>query len=274
MQRPSALYEFDAMGTRWLCELFDVTEFPGDLTLLINQTVKEFIDTYSRFDPNSNLSKLNHSGAIRNPSKEFVAMMKFVHEMFIATDGVFNISVGGTLHGMGYGSRDSSNRVNLGFWDDARVSEQEIAIPSGVTIDFGGFGKGWLIDVLGRLFRANGYDQFIINGGGDMLVSSDEPVSIALENPDDLDRAIGTIQMTHGALGVSAATKRRWRSEGEIKHHIIDPFLDDSAVSDVKAAYVKADSALIADTIATVLFIRPELAEKLHSRYSFSSMTR
>lgn len=267
-RKDRGVHEFEAMGTHWWCELLDTTIFPDDLRNKINQMVEQFIATYSRFDEHSLLSRLNQTGSVTHPPAEFVSTMKFAREMFEASDGTFNISVGGKLHDLGYGSRTHRNRVNSALWDDTVVSDTCIRIPKNTTIDFGGFGKGWLIDKIAALLRANGYESFIINGGGDILVSSRKPIELALEHPTDRTRAIGSVKITHGSLAASSNVKRAWKTaDGTTKHHIIDPATNDSAVGIVTATFVQANSTLVADAIATILLINPRLVSKLRQRY-------
>lgn len=60
-----------------------------------------------------------------------------------------------------------------------------------MSIDLGGLGKGWLIDKLSDLLRNEGYKEFLINGGGDMYVSSTEKQECYIEHPRDTELVIG-----------------------------------------------------------------------------------
>jgi thiamine biosynthesis lipoprotein len=152
------------------------------------------------------------------------------------------------------------------------MNQDEIRIPDDAELDFGGFGKGWLIDDLGRLLRDEGYDQFVINGGGDILVSSPSPIEFALEHPTDSTKKIGTTRISQGALAVSSSVKRAWKQGDKSYHHIIDPRLGGSSDSVIISTYVKADSALIADTMATLLLIAPEQDETLRQQFSLETI--
>lgn len=66
---------------------------------------------------------------------------------------------------------------------------------------------------------------------------------------------------------MSSAYKRAWEHEGKTYHHLIDPATAQPSESTVASSYVRADSALVADAMASILLLRPELEEKLSSRY-------
>jgi len=261
------MYEFDALGTHWWCERLDGGSFSDELQRAIDEEVARFVRDYSRFDESSLLSQLNRDTALKNPPAEMVEMMRYARDMLERTKGVFNISVGGALNALGYGSIVNGAPVRRSFWDGVILSEHAIVIPGDTSIDFGGFGKGWLIDSLGKICAAHGLGEYSINGGGDLFVNSDTPVEFALQHPVELDKKIGSTKITRGALAASSTIKRRWNKDDDEKHHIIDPETGDSSDSDVVASFVRADTALLADTLATVVIIDPAQKEALEAAF-------
>jgi thiamine biosynthesis lipoprotein len=199
-------------------------------------------------------------------------MLTFARDISLATDNVFNISVASSLGQLGYGTAAPSSRVDDKLWDHVTFDEHLITLPPDVEIDLGGFGKGWIIDSLGELLHSLGHSQFIINGGGDILVSSDEPIELALEHPLDPTKQIGSTRITHGALAVSSTKKRVWKQGDAQYHHIIDPQTGLPSTSPIATTYVRADTALIADTLATVLLIDPSQNEKLTQAYNLKTI--
>lgn len=259
---------FTGLGTRWWIELLDRQTFPEDLANKLINKVKLFDQLYSRFKTDSLIGKLNDEKTIKFPPAELLQMFSFAHKMNRATAGVFDISVGGTLQRLGYGDTSSGSSNLPTFFRDTIYNQARISIPQNAAVDLGGFGKGWLLDVLAVYLEKSGYSQYLINGGGDIVLSSDKPVDLGLEHPYDNQKVISTTQLKRGSLAVSSTVKRRWDKQGKTSHHIIDPSLDDSADTEVISTYVKAETALIADVLATVLLIRPDLKEKLCQRFA------
>lgn len=268
----NAHFETEGIGTHWWFELLDTMTFPPSLIRQITATIEEFNADYTRFRDDSYVGRLNVDKKLSNPPAELIDMMDFAKKMYAVSGGAFNISIGGALHAVGYGSRERAGTIHEKFWDETKYNRDEIIIPGDATIDLGGLGKGWLIDKLAEVFRAAGFEQFIINGGGDIYVSSDEPIELGLEHPHGHTKMIGMTRMTRGALGVSSNVKRIWEYEGKTHHHIIDPVTGTSASSDVVSTYVRADTALIADTMATILLLRPQLDGSLSKKFDLKTI--
>lgn len=263
--------EFDALGTHWWIEtLGDL--FSDKLQQKIRSHVAKFEQTYTRFSDTSLLGLLNLRGRLAQPPADMVAMLEYARDMWQASDGVFNISVGGTLQKLGYGRVHGRGDVSAHFWDEVKITSEEIVIPGEISLDFGGFGKGWLIDALGDLLKREWVHHYVINGGGDILVDAPEPLEFALQHPLDLHKSIGTTKIQRGALAVSSSIKRSWQKDGQTHHHIIDPSTGQPSASDVVSTYVRAETALLADTCATILLIAPELERKLTQTYNLKTI--
>lgn len=260
--------ETEGLGTRWIIEILDgQTSFPTDIARPLQQKITLFDDTYSRFKPDSLIGTLNRKYHLPHPPRELLDMFAFAHKMYVATNGAFDISVGGSLQKSGYGKDTGAKPVYPDFWKHTAYDEREISIPERSSIDFGGFGKGWLIDELAMLLEQNGCPHYLINGGGDIVLSAAEPIELGLEHPYELSKIIGTTHITKGSLAVSSVVKRRWVKDGETYHHIIDPKTMKPATNGVISTYVKGQTALIADTIATIALLRPELKGKLEELF-------
>lgn len=268
------IIKFDGLGTHWECEILN--EISADKLVLIEKVLiselNRFTGCYSRFDEVSLIGRLNLQSKIVNPPKEMVDMFRFARDMFEVSAGIFNISVGGGLNSFGYGDTRSGAAIKQDFWANVIVDDKLISIPKDSVVDFGGFGKGWLIDNFSEILRKNKVNWFIINGGGDLLVRSDKPIEIVLEHPFDSSKKIGQTRITSGALAASSTLKRVWKYNGNKYNHIINPINGESSDGPVIGTFVKAESALIADTMATVLIIKPELDNVLKEKFNLKTI--
>ena len=263
---------FNGLGTIWIVELIDSVHFPTKLKNSILSEVQKFDNDYSRFKPSSYIGKLNIHKSILDPPEELIDMFSFAHKMFKVSQGVFNISVGGTLQRLRYGDTKTSRDVNLHFWDKVIYDNRSITIPIESAVDFGGFGKGWLLDKLAMLLENAGYLHYIINGGGDIVLSSDKPVELGLEHPYDSKKIIGTTLIQHGSLAVSSTVKRQWKIGHTTSHHIIDPITNDSSQTPIISTYVRGQTALITDTLATILLLRPEMKDEFEKYFNVQAI--
>lgn len=118
-------------------------------------------------------------------------------------------------------------------------------------LDFGAAGKGYIVDIVGRLLETSGVQSYCINAGGDILEHSDtdEPITVGMEHPTDTTMAVGVARIHNQSLCGSAGNRRTW---GPF-HHIIDP-RSLASPRHIAAAWAVADNALLADGLTTALF--------------------
>ena len=80
--------------------------------------------------------------------------------------------------------------------------------------------------------------QYVIDAGCDLLVHTDEPITIALEDPADPANAVGTVEISHGAFCASSPSRRHWSdAAGHQLHHLLNA-IDGLPVDDVAATWV------------------------------------
>jgi thiamine biosynthesis lipoprotein len=227
---------------------------------------------YSRFRPDSELSKLNrHLGSWQPASDELFSLVARAEEFRSLTVGHFDIALKKALDDLGYDENYSfqpkQHRFSLAplfhplsafllpvsprFQLDA--SNHKILLHK--EIEFGGLGKGYALDRVAALLESNGVSRYCINAGGDLYAkrgSDGAPWKILLEHPDDAERAIGQIELDGRALAGSAPNRRKWGSNGQI-HHLLNAKTGKPAQG-MKAIFVLAKTGIEADAYSTALF--------------------
>lgn len=127
----------------------------------------------------------------------------------------------------------------------------EVAAP--VVVDVGAAGKGYLVDLVSDLLVDAGVAEHIVDASGDLRTRG-VPMRIALEHPLDPRKAVGVVDLADGAFCASATTRRAW---GDGLHHMLDA-LTGMPTAAVRATWVIAPTALVADGVATALFLDPD----------------
>lgn len=183
-------------------------------------------------------------------------MLQYALGLYKKTNGLFNISVGAQLEKDGYGMlADTSSRTSTHLLEDISIGQDQIQIAKHVRLDFGGFGKGWLVDSIHELLLNMGKEDHIVNGGGDIRVSGGVK-TIYIENPLHEGYSLGCIELRNEAFAASSNLKRTWRTEaGEQKAHIVHPTKGETA-TDVLQVCTRAKTCLLADSYATILFLQ------------------
>lgn len=175
----------------------------------------------SRFRNNSliaTIGKAEHGGSFDFP--DWCAPLFDLYDaLFSATSGAIDPCVGEDLIRLGYDASMSFTvtqdapehlgalRGRATWGQDVERHGTTLVTRGPVQLDFGACGKGYLVDLLGRMLRST---QFVIDAGGDLLIHAEQPISIALEDPEDSSRAIGVAHIVNGALCASAPSRRHW----------------------------------------------------------------
>jgi thiamine biosynthesis lipoprotein len=120
------------------------------------------------------------------------------------------------------------------------------------------------VDIISELIADAGVSNFCVDAGGDMLYrnAENEPLRVGLENPEETSEAIGVASLLNASLCGSAGNRRSWAGF----NHILDPRSLESP-RHLKAVWVVAETALLADALTTALYFVP--AEKLRQSFSF-----
>jgi len=260
----SKQFTFEAIGTHFWIEIFDevsdeeLEATKGRLELLSSL----FNQQYSRFRADSYVGTLNENRQLEYPTGECRALLLYGKELYLRSQGAFNILSGHILEARGYdanysftATEDADTLAAANPLTDLTITESKITLTAG-NIDLGGYGKGYLIDRMADDLKVHGVEHFLVNGGGDMYATSDEdnePLTIYLEHPTNVGQYLIETKLLNQGFAASSPFKRRWKSGHKDYHHII-------ATTDVPeiATFVKATTAVDADAFATVSMLLPE----------------
>ena len=96
---------------------------------------------------------------------------------------------------------------------------------SGITIDAGGFAKGYALIRLGTLLDAKGFRHYLV-ASGDIISRGrrydGRPWVIGIQHPRKPDAILATVTLDSGVIFTSGDYERRWISDPMV-HHIFNP---------------------------------------------------
>jgi FAD:protein FMN transferase len=259
----------EGIGTHWWFRIYDAIESIEFYRNIIDSEIQSFEKAYSRFLPNSQISILNKDRFLRSPSTEFLELLAIGKKFSTATQGLFNPAIGYILENRGYDrvysfENKGQDEVIQNFDDLARLLPDKVELVGKGSVDLGGYGKGFLIDKLARIFREKlGLQNFLINGGGDIYAAGNMTHEIILEHPFAIGFELGRIKLQNQALGCSSNRKRGWKDQKTDQEfeHIINP-QNLSTKSDF-GSFVVAGDTLTADIMATVICLLGDNQEKI-----------
>src|SRR5690242_7673406 len=252
--------------------------------------VEDFDRTLSRFNPNSELCRLNHDRRQRVPASEL--MRRAVEAGLLAaewSEGLVDPTLLAEIEAAGYvASRAGMSGVPLADaladaparhpasprpeqrWRGFEVDDEarEIARPPGLRFDTGGTGKGLAADMLAANLR--GYSRFIVDCGGDIRIGGADalvqPYEVFVEHPITGGRA-HVLRLGSGGVATSGINVRIWRdADGRYVHHLLDPATGEPAWTGLVGATALGDTAVEAETLSkSALLAGPERGRELLS---------
>lgn len=249
-------HSFEAIGTSWTIEADEI-----DIEK-IKARIAEYDKNYSRFREDSLVWKMRTPGEYTLPD-DAKDLFDLYQKLYLLTDGKMTPFIGTVMEQAGYDKDYSLVEKKLEvppLWNDAvEYNFPKLIIKQPILIDIGAMGKGHLVDIVGNMISGN----YVIDAGGDIKVKGITHV-IGLENPDDTNQVIKTLEIKDKSIAGSSGNRRKW---GRF-NHIIDPFKLESP-SEINATWAVADSAMLADALATALYFTDPEELKKHFNFEY-----
>jgi thiamine biosynthesis lipoprotein len=220
----------------------------------VANTVKQF-----------NLAKVRQPVALDSEVEQLllqsISIRKQSHGAFDPTLGVLNQLWG--FSGERLSKHPPSNKDIIqalkqsGVKNIKKTDQGWVKLVQGLALDFGAIAKGYAIDQAVTILKSYGFDQAIINAGGDMFIlgqHGDKPWRIAIRHPRQ-SKPLGWLEVDHDtSIVTSGDYERFYRYEGERYHHILNPKTGDPARASQSVTLI-ASSATLADAWSTALFV-------------------
>jgi thiamine biosynthesis lipoprotein len=263
--------EFRAMGCRIFAALDSLSGRNARRLEQLPMWFEAWEQVLSRFREDSELSLLNRSaGTPVKVSGTLWDVVQAARQAERSSGGLVTPTILNALVMAGYdqsfegipreqilspGAYPASTAVQSGVTCD--IEARTICLSPDLQLDFGGVAKGWAAHQAAQRLKA--YGPVLVNAGGDIAISSLQedglPWPVAIEDPFDPESDLETLELGRCGAATSGKDYRRWKRDGVLSHHIIDPRTGQSAETDVLAATVIAPTVLEAEMAAKVVLI-------------------
>lgn len=240
------------------------------------QQIADFEQHFSRFKTDSELSLFNaRAGQWIPVSDAFMNILRNCLVFSEHTQGTFNPFILPALQRAGYaGSWPEPKSFNpqLDVRNDEVFPASSIElgvmsarIPENSALDFGGIGKGYMLDLTANMLDQCELSGYCVSLGGDVIWSGLDEKNrlwkIGVASPADDSTPIAYITPRDNkryAVASSTVTKRK----GNDWHHLIDPATSRPSSSSVVMSTVVAKDGTTADVFAKTYVINPEFIHK------------
>jgi thiamine biosynthesis lipoprotein len=266
--------EFSAMGTNISVEIvLDNEKSKENVREGLDEIEKIFRDLekiFSRFDPESELSKINGNlNQELNISETMADVLLLSLQFNKIFEGYFDPRIIANLEKIGYDKDFRKNNFN--------ISEAKEIIPEKIEpplendlflnfenkkatvkkrIDLAGIVKGYAVDKVSEYLKKEGFKNFIVEAGGDMYASGkNEENNFWTIDIEGLPKEKMMFKIKSEGIATSGISRKRWSIGDQKFHHLINPKDPKKFSFELKSATVIAQNAIEADAIVKSLFL-------------------
>ena len=209
--------------------------------------LREVERTFSLFDPNSSLSRLNSAKTLVTDDR-FEEVMAVSQSVYEATDGLFDPTIQTVWSALARGQSPDNAWAHVGF-DQVKWTEGVICLDPFQSLSFNGIAQGYATDVVRAELSARGYKHVLINMGE--YSAQGGPFTLGVQDPKF--GQLGTVSIQNTSVATSSP------SASNSRDHIFHPKGGQTQWSTVS---VEATSATLADACSTVfcMMSRAEIA--------------
>ena len=265
-------HSFFAMGSPCELVLDTDSQFSNEEISIIctelEQEVTRLEDKYSRYKSTSLLSVINQNAGFQttNIDQETVSLLNYANTAHTLSDGLFDITSGVLRRCWDFKSATKPNTsliestLKLVGWNQVEFTHNTVYLPlEGMEIDFGGIVKEYAADATCALAKKLGIAHGLVDLGGDIAVIgpqlNDQPWSIGISQPNNVNSAVSTLPATSGAVASSGDYERFIELDGKKYSHILNPKTG-WPVSSFAGVSVWAEQCVVAGTVATIAMLK------------------
>lgn len=249
-----------------------VYQCDSDMTYSINAELAKVDASLSPFNPQSIITAVNQNQNVQL-NDIFLDVYKLAMSISKETDGAFDITVAPLVNAWGFGFKNgiepSKQQVDslmqiIGYQkvtlEKGRISKADDRI----MLDCSAIAKGYGTDVVAKLLRSKGVNNFMIEIGGEIVTSGlnpdQKPWRVGISKPvDDVQGAGQEVQsivaITDKAMATSGNYRNFYYKDGKRYAHTIDPKTGYPVQHNILSATVFAKSCAVADAYATSFMV-------------------
>jgi thiamine biosynthesis lipoprotein len=264
------------MGTTWHLTYVAPVDAPEPETVqaAIQAVLDAVEQSMSTYREDSEISRLNRAppGTWFEISGDFYRVLSAALAVGRHSGGAYDVTLGPLVNLWGFGpepfsgappSQDAITR------EMARIGQHRLRLDGDVpavrklapvSLDLSSIAKGFAVDRVAAGLREQGIHRFLVEVGGEMLVSGlshrGDAWRVAIERPESSGRSVATaIALTDNAVATSGDYRNFFELEGRRYSHTIDPRSGYPVAHDLVSVTVVHPSAMLADAWATALTV-------------------
>ncbi len=246
---------------------------------LIEQELAQVSKHMSIHDEHSELVMINkaEAGGWIPISAEMDHVLRQADDIYRVSEGSFDPTVSSLLELWGFGKNKKKNipqaaliatqLEHIGF-SKIKLHHREHKLKKQsdqMAINLSAIAKGYGVDRIVTLLKSRGYQNFIVEIGGEVYAAgkrSEDEIgwNVAIERPDAIMQAQDlhlVMQLNDKALATSGSYRNYFTERGQTYAHTIDPKTGYPVENGLISVSVLSSSAMRADALATAIMAMP-----------------
>ncbi len=237
----------------------------------VNIALADFDAQMSLYNPDSDISAINHSAGIApaSVSPQTVSLLEDTLALSQQSEGAFAVTIAplSLLWGVTSDSPKVPNEAEidalLPLVDDTAVDVYDTSAylsQPGMALDLGGVAKGAACDIVKEIYTKNSIDSALVSIGGNVYAHGTKPdgtaFRVGFRDPNRSDDSyIAAVEMTNEVLAISGGYERFFEIDGKRYIHILDPQTGYPVENDIISVGVISEIGTEADFWSTALFV-------------------
>lgn len=227
----------------------------------------------SNWRENSEVSMLNRAEpGVEHPlSLGLFSIIEFSKGLFEDTGGVFDPTVGPLLELWGFYRKEGTlpeegevkqalDAVGLNHVRLVPANRAVVLEKAGLSLDFGGIGKGMALDVAAEVLKQNGVTQALLHSGTSTVLALGAPPgqegwTVEIKDPYNKETGVvDSVALRDASLSTSAGYENAFTVDGKTYSHLFDPRTGYPAEGPLSATAI-APTGMESDALSTAFFV-------------------
>ena len=233
----------------------------------IDSVLKAFNQSLSTYIPDSEISNFNRLDTLVFESGLFHPVLKRSQEIYEATNGAFDPTVGPLVNVWGFGPDKSikvpdsviiDSLLQLTGFDQIKFNRSYATKQPGMSLDFSAIAKGYAIDLVAEFVESYGIEHYMVEIGGEVRARGKnlkgKGWSIGIDDPlvaKNERKMLAILEINDLSLATSGNYRNYYEKYGIVYAHIIDPRTGYNKHHDLLSASVFSSDCMTADAYAT-----------------------
>lgn len=279
-EQPYQQIEGATMGTRYHIRWRPATGAadPAALQAAVDARLEALNASLSTYRPDSLITAFNQApvGQAMPIDADFQRVLDLARQVHRASDGAFDPTVGGLVNLWGFGwpkpEQPLSRLPDAAAIDAVRgqfdaveqLAPGQLVKRAPLRLDFSAIAKGYGVDLIADLLRAQGIAHYMVEIGGEVATLGQGPaggpwrIGIEAPEPGVTGQVMTRVHLNEAALATSGNYRNFFEIEGRRFSHVIDPVSGYPVAQPPVSVSVLAPSVALADAWATAFMVLDE----------------